>query len=89
MKRIVLYILTSLACLGIWQSCIDDESVGVIRELSLIHIEAAQDTFYVDFGLDSKIEASITQSGEGNMTYEWSWGDVNDAGKIVDSLQVI
>ena len=89
MKRIVLYILTSLACLGIWQSCIDDESVGVIRELSLIHIEAAQDTFYVDFGLDSKIEASITQSGEGNMTYEWSWGAVNDAGKIVDSLQVI
>lgn len=89
MKRIVLYILTSLACLGIWQSCIEDESVGAIRDLSLIHIEAAQDTFYVDFGLDSKIEASVTQTGEGNMTYEWSWGTLNDAGSIVDSLEII
>ena len=63
MKKIVLYILVSLACLGIWQSCIDDESVGVIRDLSLIHIEATPDTFYVDFGLFSKIEASVTQTG--------------------------
>ena len=89
MKKIVIYILVSLACLGVWQSCIDDESVGAIRNLSLIDIEAAQDTFYVDFGVDSKIEVSVTQTGEGNMTYEWAWGAVNEIGGIKDSLEII
>ena len=89
MKKIILYLLASLVCLGICQSCIDDESVGVVRELSLIGIEAGRDTLYMDFGMDSKIEVAVTQTGKGNMTYEWAWGTANEIGDVKDSLEII
>ena len=89
MKKSIIYILVLLAYLGVWQGCIDDESVGVVRVLSEITIEASQDTFYVDFGKEVTIQATASQTGDGNMTYEWAWGSVDRKGAIKDSLKVI
>lgn len=89
MKRSIISILILFAFLNIWQACIDDESTGAIRELSKIDIKASQDTFYVDFGEDVTIRADVTQSGDGEMTYEWGWGTVNGYGVIKDSLKII
>lgn len=89
MKRSIIYILILFVFPGLWQGCIDDESVGMVRELSRIDIEAPQDTFYVDFGVETMIQATISQTGNGNMTYEWGWGTVDNNGVIKDSLRII
>lgn len=87
MKRSITYILILLAFLG--QSCIDDDSVGMVRDLSIINIQTVQDTFYVNFGEESTLPVTVTQTGSGNLTYEWGLGDVDSQGAIKDSLKVI
>lgn len=89
MKRSITYILILLAFLGLGQSCIDDDSVGMVRDLSIINIQTVQDTFYVNFGEESTLPVTVTQTGSGNLTYEWGWGDVDSQGTIKDSLKVI
>lgn len=89
MKRSITYILVLIASLGLWQACIDDDSVGAVRELSEINIEVPQDTFYVNFGEEMTIPVTATQTGEGNMTYEWSWVDVDNNGEVHGALQAI
>ncbi len=89
MERLITYILILFAFLGVWQSCIDDDSTGFVRDLSMINIQSVQDTFYVNFGEVSTISAEITQTGNGNLTYEWGWGAVDDGGTLRDSLRVI
>ena len=84
----------ALALAGMWQSCIDDESVGMVREISKINIEPGEDTLYVDFGLPQTIQPKqVTQTGKGNLTYKWGIGpaDKINAGEISknDSLKVI
>ena len=89
MKKLVVIMILLSVFPGVWQACIDDESVGYVRELSIINIESEEDMFYANFGEELTIEADISQTGEGNISYEWAWGELGSDGSVRDSLRVI
>lgn len=67
------FIIAIFICLPIfWQSCIEDDSVGIIRSISDIEIGVEKDSFYADFGNEFVIPVEVSQSKELELTYEWS-----------------
>lgn len=86
MKNKIINLGILLFALVLWQSCIKDETIGAIRELSEISIQARQDTFYVDFGNELNIPLEVSQTGELALSYEWKAGWIKDSYGHIDSL---
>lgn len=86
MKKIMINTGILLMALVLWQSCIKDETIGVIRELSEITIQSQQDTFYVDFGDELNIPLQVSQTGELDLNYEWRAGWIKNSYGQIDSL---
>ena len=85
MKKLIIFIIALVSFPIFWQSCIDDESVGIIRELSKIDIKTEQDTFYADFGLECRFAVEVSQTEDMELKYEWKVASINQK----DTLEVV
>lgn len=90
MKRSIVIIILLFVFPGVWQSCIDDDSVGFVRELSMVSIESKDSVYYTDFGEEFVIEPTVSQTREGGeIKYEWGYIGVKSDGSLKDSLRLI
>ena len=90
MKRSIVIIILLFVFPGVWQSCIDDDSVGFVRELSMVNIESKDSVYYTNFGEEFVIEPTVSQTREGGeIKYEWGYTGVRSNGGLKDSLRLI
>lgn len=66
-----MFIVILIAFPLFWQSCIEDDSVGRIRELSDIEIKVERDTFYAAFMEECTIPVEVSQTKDLALEYEW------------------
>ena len=85
MKRLIIFIAILVACPLFWQSCIEDESVGIVRDLVDIEIKTERDTFYADFGLECRFSVEVSQSEDMELEYEWKVASLEQK----DTLEVV
>lgn len=85
MKNIIFVILGMLL---LCHACIEDESALPDKPISEITISADFDSLSVDFGMELVYEPQIEQTGDLDLTYEWSYSQIDKKGNR-DSLRFL
>lgn len=85
MKKVIFIIFGMLL---LCHACIEDESTLPDKPISEITISADFDTLSIDFGMELVYEPQIEQTGDLDLTYEWSYSQIDKKGNR-DSLRFL